>query len=150
MAQLERQSPNSAHWSHEHYESLFTKAASELSENLILVVEDPAGPETLTGDASTPRIIAYLAARCINDDWELQYIVVEKKTHRRGVATCLLNQFIAHVRAKGGGRIFLEVRKSNTAARSLYRKLGFEETGLRRSYYSNPPEDAILCGLSLY
>ena len=95
-------------------------------------------------------MVAYLAAHCVAGDWELQYIVVAKESRRRGVGTNLLNEFIAHVRAKGGGAISLEVRESNQSARALYRKLGFEETGLRKSYYSNPAEDAILCLLRLY
>ena len=45
--------------------------------------------------------------------------------------------------------IFLEVRASNTAARSLYESLGFCQTGLRRFYYSDPSEDAILYRLTV-
>jgi [ribosomal protein S18]-alanine N-acetyltransferase len=55
-----------------------------------------------------------------------------------------------HARAQRGSGIFLEVRESNQSARALYRKVGFKETGLRRSYYADPTEDAILCRLSLY
>jgi ribosomal-protein-alanine N-acetyltransferase len=40
--------------------------------------------------------------------------------------------------------VFLEVRESNSAARTLYEKAGFEATGLRKSYYANPVEDAVL------
>ena len=56
----------------------------------------------------------------------------------------LLNELIAHARAKNGSGIFLEVRESNQSARGLYRKMGFEETGRRKGYYANPAEDAIL------
>jgi [ribosomal protein S18]-alanine N-acetyltransferase len=76
-------------------------------------------------------------------------MVVTKGSRRLGVGTCLLDEFISHVRATGGSRIFLEVRESNRSARALYRRAGFEETGLRKSYYADPPEDAILCRLSL-
>jgi ribosomal-protein-alanine N-acetyltransferase len=57
---------------------------------------------------------------------------------------------IAHARAENAAAIFLEVRASNHQARALYRNAGFLETGLRESYYANPPEDAILCSLGLY
>jgi ribosomal-protein-alanine N-acetyltransferase len=40
--------------------------------------------------------------------------------------------------------VFLEVRESNAAARTLYENAGFEQTGRRRSYYTSPLEDAIL------
>ena len=45
--------------------------------------------------------------------------------------------------------VFLEVRPSNLAARSLYEKIGFTMLGLRRGYYRNPSEDAIVMGKSL-
>jgi len=41
-------------------------------------------------------------------------------------------------------RVHLEVRESNTAARKLYERWGFREVGRRKSYYSGPPEDALL------
>jgi ribosomal-protein-alanine N-acetyltransferase len=149
MEKLERENPTSVNWSHEHFESLF-RTAPESSKYFVLVAEVPSKPGSVIVSAPTSPIVAYLAAHCVDSDWELQYIVVAKESRRRGVGTFLLNQFISYVRATSGARIFLEVRESNQSARALYRKLDFKETGLRRSYYSNPPEDAILCRLSLY
>ena len=40
--------------------------------------------------------------------------------------------------------LFLEVRENNTAARKLYEKTGFVEVGMRKNYYSNPTENAVL------
>jgi ribosomal-protein-alanine N-acetyltransferase len=150
MLELEREVPTSANWSHEHYESLFRTAATELSRYFVLVVEDASESKSLTEAAPTSVIVAYLAAHCIDGDWELQYIVVAKKSRRRGVGAYLLNEFISHVRGTGGSRIFLEVRESNQSARRLYKTLDFKEVGLRKSYYPNPPEDAILYQLRLY
>lgn len=149
MAELERENPTSANWSHEHFESLFRTTAPEPSGYFVLVVEDPSELESVADSAPDSPMVAYLAAHCAAGDWELQYIVVAREFQRRGVGTNLLNEFISHVRATGGSGIFLEVRESNQSARALYRKLGFAETGLRKSYYSNPPEDAILCSLRL-
>ncbi len=98
----------------------------------------------------TSPIVAYLAAHCVDREWELQYIVVSRKFRRRSLATLLLNELVEHARSRNADAIFLEVRESNQAARALYCKVGFTETGLRKSYYSNPAEDAILCRLSLY
>jgi ribosomal-protein-alanine N-acetyltransferase len=150
MAELERESPTSANWSHQHFESLFKTTAPELSKYFVLVAEDQSKSGSATVSAPTSSMVAYLAAHCIDNDWELQYIVVAKKSRRRGVATSLMNEFFSHVRATGGSQISLEVRESNHDARRLYSALGFTETGLRRSYYSNPPEDAILCRLRFY
>lgn len=146
--ELGREIPTSANWSHVHYEGLFRTAAPERSRYFVLVVEGPSGSKSAES-TPTSLIVAYLVAHQVDSDWELQYMVVAKESRRLGVGTYLLDEFISHVRATGGSRIFLEVRESNHSARALYRKAGFEETGLRKSYYVNPPEDAILCRLSL-
>jgi len=66
------------------------------------------------------------------------------------VGSRLLGEFIAHARAENGSGIFLEVRESNQSAHTLYQRAGFGQTGLRKGYYANPPEDAILYRLSFY
>jgi ribosomal-protein-alanine acetyltransferase len=138
-AMIELQRESSLNWSQEHFESLFRTTAPDSSRYFVLVAEDSSG-----------SIVAYLAAHRVDSDWELQYIVVAKESRRGGIAKRLLGELVEHVRSTRGREIFLEVRESNHNARSLYRKTGFEETGLRRGYYSNPPEDAILCSLRLY
>jgi len=55
-----------------------------------------------------------------------------------------MEALLVQARQTNSDAVFLEVRESNTAARRLYQKLGFEETGRRKSYYSNPVEDAVL------
>jgi hypothetical protein len=66
MMELEQQSLTSAHWSCVQYKNLFAIGDHELVENFILVAEDSVGAQ----------IIAYLVARQIDRDWELQNIVV--------------------------------------------------------------------------
>jgi len=56
----------------------------------------------------------------------------------------LLGTLMATARETHSDSVFLEVRESNTVARRLYEKAGFQETGRRKSYYTNPTEDAIL------
>jgi len=141
MAELERD--NSVNWSHKHYESLGATIPKPAGY-LVLVAEDSSHATRLSAS-----VLGYLAAHYVADDWELQYIVVAREFQRRGVATCLVNELIRQVRAHGGTHIFLEVRESNQNARALYRKLGFRETGLRKGYYPDPPEDAILYSLML-
>jgi ribosomal-protein-alanine N-acetyltransferase len=142
MMDLDRESPSAAHWSRNQYEALFVTARAQKSGSWAWVVEDEG--------AAPGIILAFLVTRCVDAEWELENIVVAGASRRRGVGARLLREFVAHARAAEGSGIFLEVRESNQSARALYRKAGFEETGLRKSYYSNPPEDAILCRLSLY
>jgi ribosomal-protein-alanine acetyltransferase len=145
---LAAQSANAAHWSREQYESLCSTGDSQLSERLILVVED-AIPQQDTPPATAHQIVAFLVAHRVVAEWELENIVVSQKLQRRGLGIRLLSKLIDHARAQHGSGIFLEVRDSNQSARALYRKFGFIETGMRKSYYSDTGEDAILYRLVL-
>ena len=145
MMALERQSPAAAQWSLEQYAGLFVTASShQRSDHLawIVVVEGE-------DEAKPPEAVAFLVARRVDAEWELENIVVAETARRQGLGTRLLGDLIGYARAAHGDLIFLEVRESNHNARALYRKVGFEETGLRKSYYASPPEDAILCRLRL-
>ncbi|MFZ0804404.1 MAG: GNAT family N-acetyltransferase, partial [Terriglobales bacterium] len=55
----------------------------------------------------------------------------------------LLGEFLSRARSRGATAVFLEVRQSNSAARHLYEKWAFRESGLRPAYYRNPDEAAI-------
>jgi ribosomal-protein-alanine acetyltransferase len=152
MVEIERENPTTASWSHEHYKSLLRPAVNELSENFFIVLEALLESSESKSDpqpAPTPSIAGYLAAQAVDNVWDLQYIVIAKKFRRRGLATTLLNELIAHVRNKNVpnkncSQIFLEVRASNQAAQALYSKLGFKVIGTRKNYYPAPQqEDAI-------
>jgi ribosomal-protein-alanine N-acetyltransferase len=74
---------------------------------------------------------------------------VAHSARRKGLGTRLLDALLAAARETHSTSVFLEVRESNAAARSLYEKAGFNQTDRRKSYYTNPPEDAILYRLTL-
>ena len=76
---------------------------------------------------------------------EILTLAVERDVRRRGIGRALLMSFLG----RESGRVWLEVRESNEAARQLYRHLGFVETGRRRAYYSSPPEDAVVMQLTI-
>ncbi|MCW8128625.1 ribosomal protein S18-alanine N-acetyltransferase [Microbulbifer halophilus] len=84
------------------------------------------------------------------DEAEILDVAVAPAQRRRGIAQALLQRLIAEL-PKEIARVLLDVRVSNRAARSLYRKLGFSEDGLRRNYYpaqGGGREDAVLMSLS--
>lgn len=148
MIELNHQSPTAAHWSVQQYESLFSSFDSQLSQRLILVAEDVS--EMLAAEASgRHRILAFLVARRVDKEWELENIVVNEDSRRRGVGTGLLSDFIELARTENANAIFLEVRRSNESARAFYDRIGFVELGSRKGYYSNPPEDAVIYRLTL-
>ena len=85
-------------------------------------------------------IAGFLITREVVGEIEILNVAVDPELRRRGIAKTLLNQVLESFR----GAVFLEVRKSNEAAQKLYESLGFRLAGLRRNYYQNPPEDAVV------
>jgi len=148
MIDLERASSSAAHWPKELYESVFSDSGSSSNfYRLAWAVED--NRETYSeSSARVPGILGFLVARRLDSEWELENIVVSETTRRRGAGSLLLASLISEARVQRGSGIFLEVRESNLSARALYQKAGFKETDLRKGYYLNPGEDAVICRLS--
>jgi ribosomal-protein-alanine acetyltransferase len=150
IMEVGRDSVTTSQWSRQLYEGQFAIASRQKhAERLAWVVEDEHAALREKTPGKAPEILAFLLAHRVLEDWELENIVVKGTARRRGVGTRLLGEFIAYARAQQGARILLEVRESNHSARALYRKFDFEETGLRKGYYANPPEDAIVCQFNL-
>ena len=85
------------------------------------------------------------------EEAHLLNLTIAPEWQRRGIGA-ELTAFLARIaRDYGAGRIFLEVRPSNGAARALYARAGFVEIGVRRGYYPAPQgrEDAVVMELSL-
>lgn len=149
MTNLERQSPSAAHWTQQHYDSLFLPANDrKTSERYAWLLEDDRNPR-FEDDFETPRVLGFLIAHRMKDECELENLVVSAEARRQGFGTLLLTQLFAHLRKTDASRVFLEVRESNQTARAFYEKCGFETAGLRKNYYSNPEENAVLYRLNL-
>jgi ribosomal-protein-alanine N-acetyltransferase len=74
---------------------------------------------------------------------------VEVQWQRRGVGQALCRAVLDWCRAEGATEVELEVRAGSLGARRVYERLGFVEVGLRRGYYENPVEDALLMRVEL-
>jgi ribosomal-protein-alanine N-acetyltransferase len=148
MMALDRQNPGAAHWSRQQYESLFSTPETPLFQRVSLVAEESSEMQAEVSSAPH-QLLAFVVASRVEKEWELENIVVDRKYQRLGVGTRLLGNFVDHTRANNDRSISLEVRESNQPARAMYRKTGFAETGSRKSYYSDPTEDAILYRLNL-
>lgn len=93
-------------------------------------------------------ILAYCAFQLIADEVHVHNLAVVPEARRHGLARRLLAQTLEIAAGKGARAAHLEVRAGNTAARALYRAMGFREVGARSGYYSGPAEDAVLLSLT--
>ncbi|MGB7583492.1 MAG: GNAT family N-acetyltransferase, partial [Terriglobales bacterium] len=80
---------------------------------------------------------------------ELENIAIAGPARRRGLGSRLLGEFLNAARSLGATTVFLEVRESNSAARRLYEKWAFSESGRRANYYRDPKESAVTYRLDL-
>lgn len=86
-------------------------------------------------------ICGYVGMYLICGEGEITNLAVSGKYRRCGAATALIERLCA---VPGLEKLLLDVRESNTAARTLYQKCGFKTDGIRRGFYSKPREDAVL------
>lgn len=89
-------------------------------------------------------LIGYVIVYYVLDEGEIARIAVDPVYRRKGAAARLLLAVGDFCEERGIDRLMLEVRKSNAPAISLYREYGFAEDGIRKNYYKNPVEDAVL------
>lgn len=129
---VEKDAPTAAHWSLEQYQS----ACSESGPQRILLVIEEDG-----------AIQGFLVARAVGQEWELENLAIAAPARRRGLGARLLEHFLNLVPRHAGTSVFLEVRESNRAARSLFEQCGFLESGRRTNYYRHPDENAVTYAL---
>jgi ribosomal-protein-alanine N-acetyltransferase len=135
---LERQCATAGHWTEAQYRRAFQPGSLP---RLALVVQ--AESPSPTG-AESPRIFGFLIAQHLAPEWELENLVISPAARRQGLGKRLLQALLDAARRTNSTSVFLEARESNAAARALYEQAGFEQSGRRAFYYTNPSEDAIL------
>lgn len=89
------------------------------------------------------RVVAYLVARFYGDMWHLMDLAVCASARLQGIGRSMIDDLLAVVAATDLD-LTLEVRPSNKAAIDLYHSCGFEAVGVRRRYYEDNGEDAIV------
>ncbi len=129
--------------------------AAEIATLEALIFPDPWCKEDIISTISTEgsmcytaldggHVAAYIIARQIPPEGEIYRIATSPEKRRHGIAYRLLDYAVKTERGKGLESLFLEVRESNLPAQSLYRAYGFKEIGIRKNYYKNPSESAII------
>ena len=124
-----------SHWSVKDYKEEVTRA-----DSLFLVA---IGERDETVGFIIGRSVPPADAKSIQDA-EIYNIAIDKNFRRFGVASELMKAFLFKCRSRDIGRIWLDVRSRNSAAIEFYKKAGFAASGIRRGFYNNPSDDAII------
>jgi ribosomal-protein-alanine N-acetyltransferase len=108
----------------------------ELSKptGICLAAELPAGAE--------PELGGYLICSRYDTVWHVMNVAVDPTQRRRGIATAMIESLLARVEREA--QLTLEVRRSNAGAIRLYEQFGFRSAGVRRRYYQDNGEDALV------
>jgi len=90
------------------------------------------------------RVVGYIGSWFVEDECHVGTIAVAREHRGRGIAKLLLAHTAAVALSEGISYVILEVRVNNIPAINVYRTLGFKEVGVRRKYYSDTGEDALI------
>jgi ribosomal-protein-alanine N-acetyltransferase len=90
------------------------------------------------------KVLGYAGINCVIDEGYITNVAVFPEYRKRGVATAILNAVFDLAKELNLSFVSLEVRVSNSAAISLYEKVGFKKEAVRPNFYSNPKEDAYI------
>ena len=117
-------------WSPNSFEESLSR-----KDTIFLVCEEDEKQHIITG---------YMGLYVSFDEASVTNVAVSPMFRKKGYGEALVVAAKEAVKAEGAENIFLEVRVSNEPAISLYKKLGFEELGIRKKFYEHPVEDAII------
>lgn len=143
---LERAVAEAPHWSREEYAALGGSESDGAVSRCVLVAEG-------VGDEGVMRLVGFAVGKFVGMDGqsagELESVVVAEAARRTGVGRALCQGVLEWCRQRGAAAVELEVRSRNIPARRLYSSVGFQEEGLRRGYYRDPADDAVLMRLAI-
>ena len=89
-------------------------------------------------------VIGYVGSQTVLGETDMMNIAVHPDYRNQGVAKNLIQTLMDTLSGQGSHSLMLEVRQSNEPARNLYASLGFETVGIRKNYYRNPKENALI------
>lgn len=90
------------------------------------------------------EICGYVGIKAVLDEADIVNVAVSPVCRRQGIGRKLIHALLEVAKEKNIAHIFLEVREHNEAAIGLYEEAGFSRIGIRKNYYTNPKEHAIL------
>ncbi len=94
--------------------------------------------------ATDQGIVGWCACRLMSPEAELLKIAVAERERKKGIGGALLQHLTGDLQRQSVTAIFLEVRAHNKLAMRFYNSHGFYKVGMRRAYYSDPQDDALI------
>lgn len=130
------------------------KQVAELEKNCF---SDPWSENSVASELNNPLsvwlvaeengiVCGYVGSQTVLDETDMMNIAVHPDFRRKGIAAALIAELVRLLKERGSHILRLEVRESNAPAIALYESLGFAQLGLRKNYYRNPKENALILG----
>lgn len=109
----------------------------------------PFARSFIAQEAAKKKVQGYLCFWLVDREAHILNLAVHPQHRNKGIGSLLLGYGVDYCRKKGVEVVTLEVRRSNYKAISLYRNFHFQAQGIRRRYYTDSGEDAVVMGLHL-
>ena len=93
------------------------------------------------------KVVGFLGTWIVLDESHITNIAIHPNYRNQGIASKLLEELLNYCKNQGCIAYTLEVRSSNKAAKALYEKYNFKQDGVRKGYYENNKEDAVIMWL---
>jgi len=117
--------------------------ADPWSENSVASeLQNPLSLWLVAVDGQT--VVGYVGSQSVLGESDMMNVAVHPDYRRQGIAEALVELLISELSEKDNHALLLEVRASNAPAIAMYEKLDFRQVGLRKNYYRNPKEDALI------
>lgn len=107
-------------------------------------LNNPQAKYIIAQNLSTEEVIGFVGVWIILGEGDITNIAVSPKYRKQGIGSKLLVNLLEVCKSNNCEDITLEVRASNIPAQGLYKNFGFKEEGLRKKYYSDNGEDAVI------
>jgi ribosomal-protein-alanine N-acetyltransferase len=107
----------------------------------VLELSKPSG--VCLAAESSGELVGYLICSRYDTVWHVMNVAVDPDLRRHGIGTALIAALLAEI-GDAEAQVTLEVRRSNTGAIALYERFGFRSAGVRRRYYQDNGEDAVI------
>ena len=128
---------------------------SQVAELERICFSDPWSENSVASELNNPlslwlvalegeQVAGYIGSQSVMGESDMMNVAVHPDFRRQGIGEKLILALVEQLKTFGNHSLALEVRASNEPAISLYKKLGFQQVGLRPKYYRNPREDALI------